>query len=134
MNLDQWLDMVNFGLVVLIWLVQLIIYPSLTHVAEAAFGTWHRRYMLLISIIVGPLMAAQLALAAAVFLTARDIPALLILGGVCIVWLSSLLLSVPCHRSLRRRGKDRAVINRLVRTNWIRTVLWSGIFLLGLSR
>jgi hypothetical protein len=131
---DQWFDIVNFGLVVLIWLVQLIIYPSLAHVDGAEFKTWHRRYMQLITIIVGPLMAAQMALAVQVFLLARDSAGLLILAGIALVWASSLLLSVPCHQSLLRRGKDRAIINRLVLTNWIRTVLWSGIFLLGLSR
>ena len=134
MDLLQWLDIVNFGLVVLIWLVQLIIYPSLAHVGESVFAAWHTRYMTRITIIVGPLMLAQMALAARVSMLAPDASALLTLSGICLVWLSSLLLSIPCHRSLRQNGKDPAVIGRLVRTNWIRTVAWSGIFLLGLNR
>lgn len=134
MNPDQWLDIVNFGLVVLIWLVQLIIYPSLAHVALPEFASWHARYMKLISIIVGPMMAAQMALAARALMLQPDGVILLIVAGIVIAWASSLLLSVPCHRTLRQKGKDLAVIERLVRTNWIRTLLWSGIFLLGLGR
>lgn len=133
-NPNQWLDMVNFGLVVLIWLVQLIIYPSLAHVDTEEFRGWHRHYMQLISAIAGSLMMAQLALAVLVFLTAPDVSTLLILAGIAMVWASSLLLSIPCHTALRRDGKNPAVINRLIRTNWIRTVAWTGIFLLGLGR
>lgn len=134
MNADQWLDIVNFGLVVLIWLVQLIIYPSLAHVSAAEFDDWHRRYTRLIAIIVGPLMTAQAVLAARDVLLVPDAGGLLVLAAITLVWLSSLLFSVPCHRTLRRNGKDRTVIGRLVRTNWIRTILWTVVFLLGLGR
>lgn len=129
---DQWLNIVNFGLMVLIWLVQLIIYPSLAHVRTAEFGAWHNRYTMLITIIVGPQMLAQAALAVSAFLLDPDTAGLLVLAGIALVWLSSLLLSVPCHLALRAKGRDPAVIDRLVRTNWIRTVVWTGVFLLGL--
>jgi hypothetical protein len=33
-------------------------------------------------------------------------------------------VSVPCHRRLSA-GYDDAVLDRLVRTNWYRTVAWS---------
>ena len=39
-------------------------------------------------------------------------------------WLSTALIQVPCHRRLER-GFDAAAHARLVRTNWIRTALWS---------
>ena len=132
MTAAQWLDIVSFGLVVLIWLVQLIIYPSLAHIDAAEFAGWHRRYMMRITVIVGPLMLAQAVLAVNAFLPAPDAAGLPVLAGIALVWLSSLLFSVPCHRKLRAGGKDPAVIRRLVRTNWIRTVLWTAVFLLGL--
>ena len=52
----------DFGLVVLIWIVQLIIYPSFHVVANDAFAAWHKTYMALISYLVIPLMFGQVGL------------------------------------------------------------------------
>ena len=50
---------VDFGLVVLIWLVQLIIYPSFSYTAKDELQTWHQRYVARITVVVGPLMLLQ---------------------------------------------------------------------------
>lgn len=131
MDTREWLNIVNFGLVVLIWLVQLIIYPSFEHVRDEDFSVWHRRYVRNITAIVAPLMITQLLL---IILNLRNHPGpadMFILGCVIMVWLSSFTLSVPCHKQLQDGGKNEKIIRRLVRTNWIRTILWSGVFLTG---
>jgi hypothetical protein len=46
------------------------------------------------------------------------------LALLAVVWLSTFLLQVPCHRRLER-GFDAAAASRLVATNWIRTIAWS---------
>ena len=134
MAIHHLLDLVNFGLVILIWLVQLIIYPSLAHVDDSEFIGWHRRYVRRITILVGPLMTAQMLLL--LWAVRRElIPAnVLMLGGAAVIWLSSAVYSVPCHLKLQQTGRDRRVIHRLVRTNWIRTILWSAVFVTGLAR
>ncbi len=43
---------------------------------------------------------------------------------VLLIWISTFLLSVPNHAKLAK-GKDDTHINRLINTNWIRTVLWT---------
>lgn len=53
---------------------------------------------------------------------------------VLVIWLSTFLLSVPAHAKLSS-SKNAEVIDRLISTNWIRTVLWSlksglGVFIL----
>lgn len=52
-----------------------------------------------------------------------------VLIGFC--WLCSFSLSIPCHRKIALGQGTADVLERLVRTNWPRTVLWTGVFLLG---
>ena len=119
----------NSGLLILIWLVQMIIYPSMHAWDKESFSRQHRSYSRRISLIVVPLMLAQAGLAAQQLITApgaaRFAQALLILG----VWGITALVSVPLHRRLSA-GYDAAVVNRLVNSNWLRTAGWSLVSLL----
>jgi len=57
-----------------------------------------------------------------------SIPLSLLVGGsalLAVIWLSTFLLQVPCHRGLAA-GFQVTVHRRLVRSNWIRTLAWSG--------
>ena len=123
---------VDFGLVVLIWLVQLIIYPSFRYVDRTQLELWHKRYVARITAVVGPLMIAQvLVLSLQVTLEMNWLHALsLVLVGFC--WLSSFGLSIPCHRKIEHGQGTADVLECLVRTNWPRTVLWTAVFVLGL--
>ena len=132
MNITLLPDIINFGLVVLIWLVQLIIYPAFASIGENEFADWHRRYVKIISFIVSPLMLAQMALVLRLVFTQPDLPNFLMLSGILIIWISSFSLSVPCHKKLLQSGKDQSVISRLVLTNWIRTLVWTAVFLTGI--
>jgi hypothetical protein len=46
------------------------------------------------------------------------------LALLAVIWLSTALVQVPCHKRLSQ-GFDAATHRRLVGTNWIRTVAWS---------
>ena len=61
--------LVDFGLVVLIWIVQLIIYPSFLYYNSNTLSKWHKTYTGRITTIVAPLMIAQIAIAAYLLLT-----------------------------------------------------------------
>ena len=50
---------IDSGLLILIWLVQLIIYPSLCYTEDKEFICWHKRYSYMIGLIIIPLMLAQ---------------------------------------------------------------------------
>ncbi len=114
------------GLLVLIWIVQLIIYPSFRYIQEKDFIVWHGRYMRLISLIVSPLILLQIGVELVHIFNNdyRGIRILMILA----VLTSTFSLSVPNHKRLSRYGKDPIIISRLVLTNWLRTVLWSLLF------
>jgi glucose-6-phosphate dehydrogenase assembly protein OpcA len=110
---------------ILIWLVQLIIYPGFRSIASEEFKTFHRWYVQRISSVVIPLMTAELILTVW-WVLSDDYSVLSILTGVLIlvVWLSTFALQVPIHNRLKA-GKAEGEIQRLVATNWIRTAAWS---------
>lgn len=125
--LFQFQVIADSGLLILIWLVQVIIYPSFHHLESKDFKTWHTRYTRVISFIVVPLMLFQVGIELYHALVAepRWWRALLI-GAVL---LTTLCLSMPCHKKLQSIGKSAVIIRKLVLTNWIRTLLWTMLFL-----
>ncbi len=125
-------QLTDFGLLVLIWLVQLIIYPSFLYVAESEFKSWHYRYTGLITLFVAPLMFGQLGAYGGLLLFATTWDTWVGLCLISIAWLATLVLSVPCHDKMQKAGYERATILRLVQTNWIRTAAWTLVFALDL--
>ncbi|RPG87249.1 MAG: hypothetical protein CBC33_000910 [Coraliomargarita sp. TMED73] len=122
---------IDGGLLVLIWMVQRIVYPIFLEIHEDRLQAWHARYMPAIGSIVGPLMLLQVAvILLQVVLFGRPVD--LISGSLVLaVWISTAVFSVPCHRRIEQGRGDRAVLQRLVLTNWPRTILWTIIFLVG---
>lgn len=116
---------VSWGLLILIWLVQLIVYPGFQRILPEAFASYHQWYVKRIAYVVLPLMIAELALTAGWVLSDNFSTASVLSSFfVFIVWLSTLALQVPIHNQLKI-GKDDILIRRLVATNWIRTTAWS---------
>ncbi len=119
-------------MLIVIWMAQLIVYPGFRYLDAESFKAWHTRYAYRIALFVVPLMTIQGAAIGLQILTdlrpAHLLSALFVIGA----WGTTFGLSVPCHKRLQRNGKVRVVIDELVATNWIRTVLWTGVFLLGI--
>jgi len=125
---------VDLGLVVLAWLVQLIIYPTFAEVTPARFCAWHRNYSNRIAVVVVPLMVAQAALHALQVLNLPDARAVVAVACIVIAWLATFLGAVPCHRILSTDGCRRPVLNRLLRWNLMRTLIWTLVAVLTASR
>lgn len=113
----------------LIWTVQLVHYPLFAQVAPEQWSRYHRSHSTRIGWLVLPLMAIE-ALAAALLLARAwrsGAAATLETLGVALVVVhvaSTAFLQVPLHARLAR-GFERAAIERLVATNWVRTIAWS---------
>lgn len=123
---------VDFGLLVLIWLVQLVIYPSFRYCAEEHLCAWHARYTRRIGYIVMPLMLAQVAIIGAQVYAEATLFAIVSAMLVVLVWAATFFQAVPLHNQIAA-GRDTAeAISRLITANWTRTVLWTCIFVLGL--
>lgn len=119
----------DFGLLVLIWMVQLVIYPSFTYFNRNDLIRWHRIYVQRISYIVIPLMLGQTLLAIyQLYLTSSLYTA----GSVVLilfVWMLTFLLFVPRHNAVSNVRFDENTLSELVSYNWSRTALWSIIFI-----
>lgn len=109
----------------LIWFVQVVHYPLFASVGREAFVAYERRHAALTTLVVGPAMLIEAA--TALWILARSITALSLTGTALLgaAWLSTAFVQVPCHRRLEQ-GFDERAAQRLVRTNWIRTVAWTG--------
>jgi hypothetical protein len=115
-------------LVGIIWVVQIAQYPFFVHVKEEDFVSFHRTYTSWITPIVAPPMLLELFTGIALlFFPPENIDYQLFQIGVILilgVWASTFFIQVPLHDKLARKF-DSQTCAALVKTNWIRTVLWS---------
>lgn len=117
----------DFGLVVLIVMVQHIIYPSFHSVRESSFTDWHKSYTGKIAVVVMPLMLVQIGLSAYSLFYSFSLLAVVHSALVISLWLHTFLIAVPIHDKLDH-SKDGFQISKLIRVNWYRTVVWTLVF------
>lgn len=123
---------VDFGLLVLIWMVQVIIYPSFKYYGAENLKRWHGKYTRRISFIVQPLMIAQVILNISRCIqdpSKSHIVACLAIAGI---WLITFLVFVPYHKRINSGNLENDLLRKLVNWNWMRTALWTFVFLLNL--
>jgi hypothetical protein len=123
---------VNAALCVLIWIVQLVIYPGFTHYREEGIKKWHPIYARRITYIVMPLMLSQLLLYITASYQQPSIGSVLILVLIILVWMVTFLMAVPLHNDIDSQSDSIVPRNKLVRINWIRTIIWTGILIISL--
>lgn len=117
----------------LICFVQVVHYPLFSRVGPHDFIGFEAEHTRRTTLVVGVLMPleAVTALWLAVGPPAgidRSLP-LLGLGLLAALWAVTWAVEVPMHRNLATQ-QDADTIKRLVRSNWLRTVLWTGRALL----
>jgi hypothetical protein len=116
-----------------IWFVQIVHYPLFRDVGEPGFAEYEKRHSRTTAVVVMPLMLVEAACAVGLTVLLTDQPLVWLgLGLLVIVWLSTFLLQVPQHRALAG-GFDIDRHRRLVRTNWVRTIAWTGRAAVALS-
>ncbi len=113
----------------LIWFVQVVHYPLFAAVGRDEFVSYETAHRRKTAFVVGPLMAAE-GMTAGLLVIARPAGvglALPVAGVVLlgVIHLSTVSLQVPRHAELNE-GYDDATLRRLVRSNWVRTLGWSG--------
>ena len=125
-------SLVNFGMCVVLWLVQLVIYPSFLRVEPSELIAWHKAYTFRVSFVILPLMLGQLVIA---ILSVWEDPSILewvAFTFVMVCWILTFFVSVPLHRKIEQNDITRETLQKLITTNWPRTIFWSAIFGLGL--
>lgn len=133
MDLSSIRILLDFGLMVLIWTVQLVIYPGLCYYKNEDLGKWHKIYTQRIGVIVGPLMIAQLFVAALQLWETKNIYTWGSIVIIVITWMLTFLIFVPLHNSVKPDESCEEITSSLVKKNWWRTFLWSFLFLSSLA-
>jgi len=114
----------------LIWFVQIVHYPLMGKVHASGFSEYSAGHQRRTTWIVAPAMIAEAACAIVLALFPQGHGAYspvrwVGLGLLAFAWASTFFVQVPLHARLST-GFHENVWRRLVHTNWIRTVTWTG--------
>ena len=135
-SVNDWLLLVHAAttlfMVGVIWFVQIVHYPLFERIGENGFSAYERQHTRRTGWVLAMPMLVELATAIALAWRLGGALALSGLFLLMIVWLCTWLWQVPAHRRLEG-GFDAATHRRLVRTNWVRTIIWSARGILALA-
>lgn len=115
----------TFFMTGLIWIIQLLHYPSYRFIQTEKFSSYQNFHTNRITFIVGPVMLIEVLSGMYLTVTSDWTSAwTLNFVGLCLIWLSTLFFSIPAHNQLHWAYNEK-VISRLIKTNWLRTLTWS---------
>ncbi|MEY4616180.1 MAG: hypothetical protein RJB66_1140 [Pseudomonadota bacterium] len=114
----------SFYMCGVIWVIQLIQYPSFLVVSQDHFVSFHARHSAVMGLLVGPVMILELVSALSLVWLQPHLVSIINLAMVVGLWLLTFFVSVPLHNQLSL-GFSTETINRLIETNWPRTFLWT---------
>lgn len=108
----------------LIWLIQLVHYPTFKYVDKNNFTDFSDFHTKQITKIVLPAMLLEIATSAVLIYLNFNI--LFVINFILnsIIFITTFFLSVPKHEKLKIE-KNKFIINSLILTNWPRTLIWS---------
>ncbi len=119
----------TWAMVGLIWFVQIVHYPLFSSVGRSEFVAYEGRHTTSTSWVVGLFMPIEAVTGVLLVLSPPGgvDPGLTWLGLALlgVLWSATALWQAPLHGKLSS-GFDVALHRRLVRSNWLRTVLWTG--------
>lgn len=118
----------------LIWFVQVVHYPLMGRVGAKEFVTYENAHTRLTGWVTAPPMIVELVTAALLWWQSGQWTGFwaLNLGTVLLLWGTTFFVQVPLHNRLSGAFRPEWHL-RLVRSNWIRTGLWTvrGFLLIG---
>lgn len=123
--------LIDFGLLVLVWLVQFAIYPGFKYYSDVNLKRWHPLYSRGISYVVAPLMLAQLALSIYFLISLPTWVFTLNLVLVFATWMITFFWAVPLHAKIETVEKPYKALDQLLKVNRLRAWIWTMIFVLS---
>ena len=115
----------DVGLLVLIWMIQLIVYPSFLFYTAKELIAWHKMYTKAIALIVIPLMLGQLSIIIYQVFLVQNTYTLTSIILVVFLWGITLLKFAPMHQQISEGNTHEQLLKKLVQNNWIRTLIWT---------
>ena len=109
-----------------IWVIQIVHYPSFHFIEKELYTAFQKFHMNKISIIVMPIMLAELITGIMLFLDKSSKSPFLTISIIILVliWFITGVFFTKAHNELIA-GYQELVVNQLVAMNWIRTLLWT---------
>jgi hypothetical protein len=115
----------DVGLLVLIWMIQLIVYPSFLFYTAKELIAWHKMYTKAIALIVIPLMLGQLGIIIYQVFLVQNTYTLTSIILVVFLWGITLLKFAPMHQQISEGNTHVQLLKKLVQINWIRALIWT---------
>ena len=109
-----------------IWIIQLVHYPSFHFIELNQYTTFQRFHMSRISYVVIPAMLTELFTLILIVISMNQIDTLVIASAILLIfiWLMTAVFFSGVHQKLTL-GYDQTVVDKLVKLNWGRTLLWT---------
>ena len=108
----------------IIWVIQLLHYPAFHFIKEIDYVEFQHFHMQRISFIVVPAMILELLSAFMLVYYIRSNLLTVCLIILLVIWLITFVFFTKLHQSLLD-GYDKKIVDKLVKINWSRTILWS---------
>ena len=109
-----------------IWIIQLVHYPSFHFIELNKYTTFQRFHMSRISYVVIPAMLTELFTLILIIISMDQIDTLVLASAILLIliWLITAVFFSGVHQKLTI-GYDQAIVEKLVKLNWGRTLLWT---------
>ena len=109
-----------------IWTIQLVHYPSFHFIELNQYTTFQRFHMSRISYVVIPAMLTELFTLILIIISMDQIDTLVLASAILLIfiWLITAVFFSGVHQKLTL-GYDQTVVDKLVKLNWGRTLLWT---------
>ena len=109
-----------------IWVIQLVHYPSFHFIELKQYTTFQRFHMSRISYVVIPAMLTELFTLILIIISMDQIDTLVLASAILLIfiWLMTAVFFSGVHQKLTL-GYDQTVVDKLVKLNWGRTLLWT---------
>ena len=108
----------------IIWVIQLLHYPTFHFIKESNYVEFQHFHMQRISFIVVPAMILELLSAFMLVYYIRSNLLIVCLIILLVIWSITFVFFTKLHQGLLG-GYDKIIVDKLVQINWSRTVLWS---------
>tara|TARA_B000000475_G_scaffold175383_1_gene141059 strand:- start:2 stop:427 length:426 start_codon:yes stop_codon:yes gene_type:complete len=126
LSLEQLHLIATSMMVAIIWMVQILHYPSFLFVDKQQYTEFQQFHMKKISYIIVPIMLLELFSGFGIlfYIEKAQLSLYASLILLVLIWVITGLFFTKYHTELSKKY-NRNTILRLIRFNWIRTVLWT---------
>jgi hypothetical protein len=124
--------LVDFGLMILVWMTQLVVYPSFNYFRQNDLMAWHIKYTTNVSVLVAPLMAGQGILHGLHLFIETSVWSILGAILVILMLINTFFVAVPLHNKIGAGLEVEKSVRSLVKVNKFRSIGWSMTFVISL--